>query len=107
MPESKSDKSIADQIIEAQKNQELEEKARKLKEQQEQRLEEAKQRIRERAAAAKKAKKTYVVQAGDTLGKIAQQVYGDGSRWKEIWEANKDIVPNADRIEVGQELEIP
>ncbi|MBL7199683.1 MAG: LysM peptidoglycan-binding domain-containing protein [Anaerolineae bacterium] len=106
MPESKSDKSIADQIIEEQKRQQLEEQARKLKEQQDQRLEEAKQRIRERGAASK-AKKTYVVQAGDTLGKIAQEVYGDGSRWKEIWEANKDIVPNADRIEVGQKLKIP
>ncbi|MBI4208627.1 MAG: LysM peptidoglycan-binding domain-containing protein [Deltaproteobacteria bacterium] len=31
----------------------------------------------------------YVVQKGDTLGSIAAQVYGDVSRWRELWEKNK------------------
>ena len=100
-----SDDELAKQIIEAQKQQELEARARELKEAQDKRLEEAKQKIRERRAAAKA--KTYTVQAGDTLGKIAQKVYNDASRWREIFEANKETIQNPDLIQVGQELKIP
>ncbi|OGR84207.1 MAG: hypothetical protein A2636_03510 [Elusimicrobia bacterium RIFCSPHIGHO2_01_FULL_64_10] len=32
----------------------------------------------------------YTVQKGDTLTSIAQKVYGDSKRWKEIYNANKD-----------------
>ena len=53
------------------------------------------------------AQKTYTVQPGDTLAKIAQTVYGDSARWKEIFEANRDQIPNPDLIQVGQELIIP
>ena len=100
-----SDSSLSDKIIQEQKRQELEATARKLKEAQRERLDAAKQKIRDRAAAAKA--KTYVIQAGDTLGKIAKQFYGDASRWKEIAEANKDQIPNPDKIQVGQEIKIP
>ena len=41
---------------------------------------------------------TYVVQAGDSLSAIAQKFYGDANRWTEIWEANKDKVPDPNRI---------
>lgn len=51
--------------------------------------------------------KTYVVQAGDTLSKISQAVYGDPARWKEIYEANKSVIPNPNVIQVGLELKIP
>ena len=50
---------------------------------------------------------TYVVKAGDSLSKIAQEVLGDVNRWKEIWEANKAAVPDPNAISVGQELLIP
>jgi nucleoid-associated protein YgaU len=53
------------------------------------------------------AQKTYTVQSGDTLQKIAQAVYGDASRWKEIFEANRDQISNPNVIRVGQELTIP
>ncbi len=53
------------------------------------------------------AQKTYTVKSGDTLTKIAQTVYGDGTRWTEILEANRDQIPNPDIIQVGQELIIP
>ncbi len=98
------DKDLADQIIQEQQRQELEESARKLKEAQEQRLEAAKEKIRARAAAQAK---TYVIQAGDTLGKIAKQFYGDAGRWKEIAEANKDTIPDPNQIKVGQKIKIP
>ena len=55
----------------------------------------------------KQEAKTYTVQAGDTLGKIAKQFYGDASRWKEIFEANKATIGNPDAIQIGQELVIP
>ena len=49
----------------------------------------------------------YVVKAGDTLSKIAQEFYGDASRWNEIFEANKDQIADPNLIRVGQELRIP
>ena len=36
----------------------------------------------------------YVVQVGDTLWGIAEKVYGDGSLYPEIFEANKDKIKN-------------
>ena len=59
------------------------------------------------AAAAEAAAKTYVVQSGDSLSKIAGKLLGDATRWKEIWEANKDQIKDPNLIHVGQELRIP
>ena len=38
---------------------------------------------------------------------VAKAMYGDASRWREIFEANQDTISNPDLIEVGQELRIP
>jgi nucleoid-associated protein YgaU len=105
MPDRESDSELADKIIKEQKRQELEKRARESEATRTEELKEMKQRIRERSAAAKA--KTYVIEAGDTLAKIAQKVYGDASRWKEIFEANQDAIQNPDMIEVGQKLKIP
>jgi 5'-nucleotidase len=35
---------------------------------------------------------TYIIAAGDTLWDIAVDIYGDGSRWTEIYEKNKDTI---------------
>lgn len=51
--------------------------------------------------------RTYTVKSGDSLSKIAKEVYGDASEWKKIHEANKAMIPNADLIQPGQELKIP
>lgn len=59
------------------------------------------------AANAPKLGFGYEVQAGDSLSKIAKHVYGDASRWKEIWEANKAAIPNPDLIHPGQQLSMP
>ena len=53
------------------------------------------------------AKKVYTVQSGDTLQKIAKTVYGDAARWKEIYQANRDLISDPNMIQVGQELTIP
>ncbi len=49
------------------------------------------------------------VRPGDSLWRLAarEPVYGDGRRWKEIYEANRDRIRDADRIYPGQELVIP
>ena len=50
---------------------------------------------------------TYVVVAGDSLWKIAQQYYGTGTRWDEIYQANRDTIQDPNAIWVGQVLVIP
>ena len=35
---------------------------------------------------------TYTIKSGDTLWSIAVKFYGDGSKWRLIYEANKDII---------------
>jgi nucleoid-associated protein YgaU len=47
------------------------------------------------------------VQPGDSLSKIAKEVLGDASRWREIFEANKDKIKDPNLIYPGQELRIP
>ena len=51
--------------------------------------------------------RSYTVQAGDSLSKIAQREYGDASQWKRIHEANKDLIKNPDLIHPGQTLNLP
>lgn len=51
--------------------------------------------------------KTVTVAPGMTLGKIARMQYGKASYWKYIYEANKNILSNPDKIEEGQVLVIP
>ncbi|MFC0676748.1 LysM peptidoglycan-binding domain-containing protein [Lysobacter korlensis] len=57
------------------------------------------------AAAAKP--RTHTVQQGESLSKIAQQVYGRADRWKLIFEANRDKISDPDLIHPGQVLVIP
>ncbi|MBI5124604.1 MAG: DUF799 family lipoprotein [Planctomycetes bacterium] len=51
--------------------------------------------------------KTHKVKQGDTLCKLARQYYNDGSRWKTIFEANREGIPNRDHLVPGQTLVIP
>lgn len=51
--------------------------------------------------------RTYTVKAGDTLSKIAKEMYGDASKWHAIHQANRDLIPNPDLIHPGQTLTIP
>jgi nucleoid-associated protein YgaU len=50
---------------------------------------------------------TYTVKKGDTLSGIAKAVYGDAGRYPEIFEANKPMLKDPDRIYPGQVLRIP
>ncbi|MBI4491287.1 MAG: LysM peptidoglycan-binding domain-containing protein [Chloroflexi bacterium] len=54
------------------------------------------------------ADEAYVVQEGDTLGKIAQRFYSDSGQWRRIYDANKDVLgDNPDAIRIGAKLRIP
>jgi nucleoid-associated protein YgaU len=44
---------------------------------------------------------------GDTLSEIAEAQLGDSSRWPEIHDLNRDIVPNPNRTFPGQVLILP
>ncbi|MBV9506281.1 MAG: LysM peptidoglycan-binding domain-containing protein [Acidobacteriia bacterium] len=58
-------------------------------------------------AASGGAQRTYTVQPGDTLSKIAEQFYGKASAYNKIFEANRHQLSDADHIRAGQELVIP
>jgi len=49
----------------------------------------------------------YVVKKGDTLWAIAQQLLGNGSKYKEILRVNKELDNDGARLTVGGELQIP
>ncbi|HHT9114953.1 MAG TPA: LysM peptidoglycan-binding domain-containing protein [Candidatus Wunengus californicus] len=51
--------------------------------------------------------KKHIVQQGDSLYKLAQKYYNDGSKWNKILEANKIILKNRNALKVRQELVIP
>ncbi|MBL9125066.1 MAG: LysM peptidoglycan-binding domain-containing protein, partial [Planctomycetaceae bacterium] len=57
---------------------------------------------RDRAPAA-----TYQVQPRDTLVSIARQLYGDESRFQEIYEANRALIPDPNNLRAGVVLRIP
>jgi nucleoid-associated protein YgaU len=49
----------------------------------------------------------HVVVRGDTLSKIAKEYYGDANKYPTIFEANKPMLSNPDKIYPGQVLRIP
>ena len=59
------------------------------------------------AAPAGQGAKTYTVKAGDTLSKIAKQHYGNANSYMKIFEANKGLLQDPDKIQPGQVLKIP
>jgi LysM repeat protein len=50
------------------------------------------------------ATENYTVQAGDTLMKIAFNVYGDIEMWRKIYELNRDVLTNPKALRVGQSI---
>jgi nucleoid-associated protein YgaU len=49
----------------------------------------------------------YTIKSGDTLSKIAKAHLGDGNRYMEIFNLNKDVLKNPDLIKVGQKIKMP
>jgi len=50
---------------------------------------------------------SYTVQKGDSLSRIAKSQLGDANAWKRIFEANRDVLDDPDKIFPGQTLKIP
>jgi nucleoid-associated protein YgaU len=58
--------------------------------------------------AAQEPESTFhTVEKGDSLWKIAEKAYGDGSKYMAIFEANKPMLSDPDKIYPGQMLRIP
>ncbi|MEO2015263.1 MAG: LysM peptidoglycan-binding domain-containing protein [Fuerstiella sp.] len=49
----------------------------------------------------------YTVQLGDTLSEIAEKYLGSQSRYREVYEANKDRMASPDHLRVGKAIRIP
>jgi nucleoid-associated protein YgaU len=57
--------------------------------------------------AAEFTSRTYTVQKGDTLSKIAKAMYGNAGKYPVIFEANQPMLKHPDKIYPGQVLRIP
>ena len=51
--------------------------------------------------------RNYTVESGDTLYRIAEELYGSGEEYEKIFEANRDTLDSPDHIKPGQVLNIP
>lgn len=49
----------------------------------------------------------YVIVSGDTLGGIAKRYYGKAGLYTRIHEANKELIPDPNKIYPGQKIKIP
>ena len=49
----------------------------------------------------------YVVRRGDTLFRISASVYGDGHKWRRIYEANRRSLRSPNDLRIGMKLTIP
>jgi nucleoid-associated protein YgaU len=49
----------------------------------------------------------YVVQSGDTLSEIAEQQLGRPDSWPDIFELNRALISDPDKISPGQVLALP
>jgi len=51
--------------------------------------------------------KYYTIKSGDTLWAVAKEFLGNGSKYMEIFEANREVIEDPDKIFVGQKIRIP
>lgn len=49
----------------------------------------------------------YTIEKDDTLQKISKKFYDSYSKWTRIYDANKDVIPDPNRIKPGIRLRIP
>ena len=49
----------------------------------------------------------YEIVSGDTLSAVAKKYYGNSSAYMRIFEANREVIKNPDKIYVGQKIRIP
>ncbi len=49
----------------------------------------------------------YTIQKGDTLYAVAKEFYGNGMKYPEIFEANREVIEDPNKIFPGQKIRIP
>jgi len=49
----------------------------------------------------------YLIKSGDTLSAIAKQFYGDANKYQAIFDANREVIKDANLIFPGQKIRIP
>ena len=49
----------------------------------------------------------YTIVSGDSLSKIARQYYGNAMDYPKLFEANREVIKDADLIYPGQKIRIP
>ncbi len=49
----------------------------------------------------------YIIVKGDTLSAIAKKYYGDANKYPRIFEANREVIKDANLIFPGQKIRIP
>ena len=59
------------------------------------------------SSSGQSAGQTYTVKSGDTLSKISRQFYGNANEYMRIFYANRDKLHDPNKIQIGQELNIP
>lgn len=59
------------------------------------------------AAIAEDDTQYYVIEKGDTLWGIASKLLGNGAKYTEIFEANREVIEDPDLIFPGQKIRIP
>ena len=59
------------------------------------------------SAPAATESRFYEVKKGDTLSKISKEMYGDANKYQKIFDANKPMLRDVNKIYPGQKLRIP
>jgi len=59
------------------------------------------------AAEATGLRGPYTVQKGDTLMSLARKHYGEAAKWKDIWNANRDKIPDPNVLKAGLQITLP
>lgn len=57
--------------------------------------------------AGNTAGRRHAVAKGDTLYSLAQKYYNNRSRWRDIYNANRDVMKSETDLKIGMELKIP
>lgn len=50
---------------------------------------------------------TYTVKKGDAIKSIAKEYYGKKTEWRQIYNANKDVIPKSKKLKTGTTLVLP
>jgi hypothetical protein len=43
----------------------------------------------------------FLIRTGDTLGKISGEIYGTQKKWRRLWDQNKELIRDPNRIFAG------